>query len=72
MCRVLHLLAHGPAVRNRRATSKSVLASSVQLPGPSDYCYEHRYGAAFEAVKARTSIVPFLAVLDGRQVSCQR
>ncbi|HEY9621874.1 MAG TPA: NnrU family protein [Crinalium sp.] len=26
-----------------------------------------RYGEAFEAVKARTSIVPFLAILQGRQ-----
>lgn len=27
----------------------------------------NRYGEAFEALKGRTSIVPFLAVLDGRQ-----
>jgi zeta-carotene isomerase len=26
-----------------------------------------RYGDAFDAVKARTSIVPFAAILDGRQ-----
>lgn len=26
-----------------------------------------RYGAAFEAVKARTSIIPFLAILQGKQ-----
>ncbi|RMF66374.1 MAG: hypothetical protein D6742_10150 [Cyanobacteria bacterium J069] len=26
-----------------------------------------RYGEAFEAVKSRTSIIPFLAILDGRQ-----
>jgi uncharacterized membrane protein len=27
----------------------------------------NRYGAAFEAVKARTSILPFLAILQGKQ-----
>ncbi|AUS99665.1 hypothetical protein CLI64_04270 [Nostoc sp. CENA543] len=27
----------------------------------------HRYGEAFEIVKQRTSIIPFLAVIDGRQ-----
>jgi uncharacterized membrane protein len=32
-----------------------------------DYRLTQRYGKDFEAVKARTSIVPFLAVLDGRQ-----
>jgi uncharacterized membrane protein len=32
-----------------------------------DYRLSQRYGAEFEAVKARTSIVPFAAVLDGRQ-----
>lgn len=26
-----------------------------------------RYGNAFEAVKARTSVIPFLAILQGRQ-----
>jgi uncharacterized membrane protein len=26
-----------------------------------------RYGDAFEAVKARTSVIPFLAILQGRQ-----
>ena len=26
-----------------------------------------RYGEAFEAVKSRTSVVPFAAILDGRQ-----
>jgi uncharacterized membrane protein len=28
---------------------------------------EHRYGAAFESVKSRTSITPFLAIIQGRQ-----
>ena len=32
-----------------------------------DYRLQARYGEDFELVKARTSIVPFLAVLDGRQ-----
>lgn len=32
-----------------------------------DYRLTQRYGKDFETVKARTSIVPFLAVLDGRQ-----
>jgi uncharacterized membrane protein len=32
-----------------------------------DYRLTQRYGKDFEEVKARTSIVPFLAVLDGRQ-----
>jgi uncharacterized membrane protein len=32
-----------------------------------DYRLSQRYGAEFAAVKARTSIVPFAAVLDGRQ-----
>jgi uncharacterized membrane protein len=32
-----------------------------------DYRLHKRYGEAFEQVKARTSIVPFLAILDGRQ-----
>lgn len=27
----------------------------------------HRYGQAFESVKARTSIIPFLAIFQGRQ-----
>ncbi len=32
-----------------------------------DYRLEQRYGKDFEALKARTSIVPFLAILDGQQ-----
>jgi uncharacterized membrane protein len=32
-----------------------------------DYRLGQRYGAEYELVKARTSIVPFQAVLDGRQ-----
>jgi uncharacterized membrane protein len=32
-----------------------------------DYRLEQRYGSEFELVKARTSIVPFQAILDGRQ-----
>ncbi len=32
-----------------------------------DYRLTQRYGKDFEDVKARTSIVPFLAVVDGRQ-----
>jgi uncharacterized membrane protein len=32
-----------------------------------DYRLTQRYGKDFEAVKARTSILPFQAVLDGRQ-----
>jgi uncharacterized membrane protein len=32
-----------------------------------DYRLTQRYGKDFETIKARTSIVPFLAVLDGRQ-----
>jgi uncharacterized membrane protein len=32
-----------------------------------DYRLSKRYGKDFEDVKARTSIVPFLAILDGRQ-----
>jgi uncharacterized membrane protein len=27
----------------------------------------HRYGEAFEIVKQRTSIIPFKAIIDGRQ-----
>jgi uncharacterized membrane protein len=32
-----------------------------------DYRLGQRYGAEFESVKARTSIVPFQAIFDGRQ-----
>ncbi|MEM1369515.1 MAG: NnrU family protein [Cyanobacteria bacterium P01_H01_bin.15] len=32
-----------------------------------DRRWQHKYGDAFEKVKERTSIVPFAAVLDGRQ-----
>lgn len=32
-----------------------------------DRRWQHRYGEAFTAVKARTSIIPFLAIVQGRQ-----
>ena len=32
-----------------------------------DRRWQDRYGTAFEAVKARTSVVPFLAILQGKQ-----
>lgn len=32
-----------------------------------DYRLTQRYGEAFEAVKARTSVIPFLAIFQGRQ-----
>ena len=33
-----------------------------------DYRLKRKYGESFEALKERTSIIPFAAVLDGRQV----
>jgi uncharacterized membrane protein len=32
-----------------------------------DIRWSHRHGAAFESVKQRTSIIPFLAIVQGRQ-----
>eukprot|EP00898_Chlorokybus_atmophyticus_P004392 jgi/Chlat1/4954/Chrsp32S04923 len=48
-------------------TSAGLLAHHVFGVWHGDRRVEAKYGDAFQAVKARTSIVPFAAILDGRQ-----
>ena len=48
-------------------TSLGLIAHHLLGVWHGDYRWEKRYGAAFLAVKQRTSVIPFLALLDGRQ-----
>lgn len=48
-------------------TSLGLIAHHLFAVWHGDRRLEQRYGEAFLAVKARTSVIPFLAVLDGRQ-----
>jgi uncharacterized membrane protein len=48
-------------------TSLGLIAHHLFAVWHGDHRLEQRYGEAFLAVKARTSVIPFLAVLDGRQ-----
>ncbi len=48
-------------------TSLGLIAHHLFAVWHGDYRLEKRYGEAFLAVKARTSVIPFLAVWDGRQ-----
>ena len=50
------------------ATSLALLAHHALSMPHGDYRLRRKHGAAFDAVAARTSWVPFAAVLDGRQV----
>lgn len=48
-------------------TSAGLIAHHLFAVWHGDRRWRARYGDAFAAVKARTSVVPFQAVLDGRQ-----
>ncbi|ACK64566.1 NnrUfamily protein [Rippkaea orientalis PCC 8801] len=48
-------------------TSLGLIAHHLFAVWHGDYRLQKRYGDAFIAVKERTSIIPFLAILDGRQ-----
>ncbi|GAB4210449.1 MAG: NnrU family protein [Synechococcales cyanobacterium] len=48
-------------------TSLGLIAYHLFAVWHGDYRWERRYGEAFLAVKAQTSVVPFLAILQGRQ-----
>lgn len=48
-------------------TSLGLIAHHLFAVWHGDRRLSQRYGAAFEAVKARTSVIPFLAIADGRQ-----
>jgi zeta-carotene isomerase len=49
------------------ATSAGLMAHHLFACWHGDKRLKDKHGEAFEAVKARTSIVPFAAILDGRQ-----
>jgi uncharacterized membrane protein len=48
-------------------TSAGLIAHHLFAVWHGDRRWQARYGEAFAAVKARTSVIPFLAVLQGRQ-----
>ncbi len=48
-------------------TSAGLIAHHLFAVWHGDRRWGARYGEAFEAVKARTSVIPFLAILQGRQ-----
>lgn len=48
-------------------TCAGLIAHHLFAVWHGDRRLRQRYGEAFEAVKARTSVIPFAAVLDGRQ-----
>jgi uncharacterized membrane protein len=48
-------------------TSLGLIAHHLFAVWHGDSRLEKRYGEAFLAVKSRTSVIPFLAILDGRQ-----
>lgn len=48
-------------------TSLGLLAHHAFGCWHGDYRLRRKYGEAFEEIKARTSILPFAAILDGRQ-----
>ena len=48
-------------------TSAGLIAHHLFAVWHGDRRWQSRYGEAFEAVKARTSVIPFLAVAQGRQ-----
>ncbi|KAK6145767.1 hypothetical protein DH2020_019636 [Rehmannia glutinosa] len=66
---VLWCLAHTVWIGNSVAVAASVGLIGHHLFGVwnGDRRLAIRYGEAFEAVKNRTSIIPFAAILDGRQ-----
>ncbi|MDG2990684.1 hypothetical protein L3556_07020 [Candidatus Synechococcus calcipolaris G9] len=48
-------------------TSLGLIAHHIFGAWHGDLRWEKRYGEAFRAVKARTSLIPFLAIAQGRQ-----
>ena len=48
-------------------TSLGLIAHHLFAVWHGDRRLARRYGAAFEQVKSRTSVIPFLAIIDGRQ-----
>lgn len=66
---VIWCLAHTVWIGNSVAVAASVGLIAHHLFGVwnGDRRLAIRYGEAFEVVKSRTSVVPFAAILDGRQ-----
>ncbi|XP_057779236.1 15-cis-zeta-carotene isomerase, chloroplastic-like [Salvia miltiorrhiza] len=66
---VIWCLAHTIWIGNSVAAAASVGLIAHHLFGVwnGDRRLAIRYGEAFEAVKSRTSVIPFAAILDGRQ-----
>ncbi|KAG6597644.1 15-cis-zeta-carotene isomerase, chloroplastic [Cucurbita moschata] len=66
---VIWCLAHTVWIGNSVAVAASIGLIGHHLFGVwnGDRRLAKRYGADFEAVKRRTSVVPFAAILDGRQ-----
>lgn len=48
-------------------TSVGLIAHHLFAVWHGDRRWQQRYGEAFEKIKARTSVIPFLAIIDGRQ-----
>lgn len=48
-------------------TSLGLIAHHIFAVWHGDRRWLNRYGEAFEKLKARTSVMPFLAIIDGRQ-----
>ena len=48
-------------------TSLGLIAHHLFAVWHGDHRLEKRYGEAFLSVKSRTSVIPFLAIIDGRQ-----
>ncbi|MEL6382390.1 MAG: NnrU family protein, partial [Cyanobacteria bacterium J06626_18] len=48
-------------------TSAGLIAHHLFAVWHGDRRWQARYGEAFEAVQERTSVIPFLAILQGRQ-----
>ena len=66
---VIWCLAHTIWIGNSVAVAASVGLIAHHLFGVwnGDRRLARRYGKDFETIKARTSVVPFAAILDGRQ-----
>ncbi|XP_020572086.1 15-cis-zeta-carotene isomerase, chloroplastic isoform X2 [Phalaenopsis equestris] len=66
---VIWCLAHTIWIGNSVAVAASIGLIGHHLFGAwnGDRRLSARYGAAFDAVRSRTSVVPFAAILDGRQ-----
>ncbi|RWW26508.1 hypothetical protein GW17_00009102 [Ensete ventricosum] len=66
---VIWCLAHTLWIGNTVAVAASVglIAHHIYGVWNGDRRLALRYGEAFEVLKSRTSVIPFAAILDGRQ-----